>query len=78
MFTDRWGLLVIKLHELSSYQVLKLPTIQMATLGLLSLCCMQMCAGGGVLYVQRVCSILESHDNSLQLDNNFHYHLHPQ
>lgn len=70
---------VIKLHELSSYQGLRLPTMQMATLGLPSLCCMQMCAEGGVLYVQRVCSILlESHDNSLQLDNNFHYHLHPQ
>lgn len=43
---------VIKLHELSSYQGLRLPTMQMATLGLPSLGCMQMCAEGGVLYVQ--------------------------
>lgn len=50
--TDRWDFSVIKLHELSSYQGLRLPTMQMATLGLPSLGCMQMCAEGGVLYVQ--------------------------
>lgn len=50
--TDRWDFSVIKLHELSGYQGLRLPTMQMATLGLPSLGCMQMCAEGGVLYVQ--------------------------